>query len=151
MDRPRRDQEMIVLPGRELVYIRLSPERVAMCLGCLQFPYHGIAIYVVLDAEIDASILAGIQKVIAFVLGVLHPELVPDILRFRVNLQREVSAAHGIEEIKANGEFSSKPSVNTLAEQLARVQQRQVHRRNFHTGRAEPEQQAVLLRNAVEA
>src|ERR1700757_4030272 len=99
MDRARRDQEMVVLLGRELVHIRLSPEGMAICLSRLQLPYHGVAIYMALSAEIDASILAGIQKVVTLVLGVLYPEFFPDVFRFRVNLQREVSAAHGIEEI----------------------------------------------------
>src|SRR5258708_35701567 len=106
MDRARRDQKVVVLLGREPIHIRLSLEGVAICLSCLQFSYHGVPIYLALSAKIDASVLTSIQKVIALVLGVFHPEFVPDVLGLRVNLQREVATSHGIEELETNREAS---------------------------------------------
>src|SRR5277367_6135227 len=121
MNRTRRDQEMVVLLCRELIHERFDFEGVAICLSRLQCSYHGISIYMAFGAEIDASIFASIQKVITLILGVAHSEFVPDVLRLRVNLQREIAAAHGIQQIETNGEFSTEPRIDIVAQQLARM------------------------------
>ena len=69
----------------------------------------------------------------------------------RVDLQREVAAAHGVEEVEADRELGAEARVHGFAEQLARVVEDEVDRRDSTRVVAEAEQQAVLLGHAVEA
>src|SRR5579863_6798200 len=105
---------MVVLSRRKPVHIRFGPERMAICLSGLQFLYHRLAIYTVFNAEIDAPVLIGIEKIITFVLGVLHSECVANVFSLRVHLKREIPATHGIQEVEADREFSPKPCVNAV-------------------------------------
>ena len=77
---------MVVLSGREAVYVCLSTERHTVVLSCLQLPDHGLSVDMSLKTEIYAGIVAGIEQIVALVLCVLHAEVLTDELGFRVNL-----------------------------------------------------------------
>src|SRR6185312_3316239 len=55
--------------------------------------------------KIDMRAGLGIEHVIAFVLCVGHPEMLLDIARERMHLQREIAPAHRIEKIEPDREF----------------------------------------------
>ena len=61
----------------------------------------------------------GVEQVVALVLRVVHPEAVLDVLGQRVHLQREVAAAHRVEEVEADRELVAEARVDGLAEQRA--------------------------------
>ena len=72
----------------------------------------------------------GVEQVVALVLRVVHPEVLLDVLGQRMDLERQVAAAHGVEKIEADRELVAEPRVHRLAEQRARL----VRRRGRATG-----------------
>ena len=68
----------------------------------------------------------GIEHVVAFVLGVMHPKMVLDVFRQRMHLEREIATAHRVQKIETNGKFIAEPRMNRLAEQLAGMREYQV-------------------------
>src|SRR5882762_9133568 len=68
-----------------------------------------------------------------------------------MNLQREVSAAHGVQKIEPDRKLRAEPSVHGIAQQLSRMREHQIHGRNLHPPRSETKQQAVFLWNAIKA
>ena len=61
MNRTCWDQEMVVLPGWELVHIFFGPEGMVICLSHLQFPDHGLPVAKSLKTEVYTAIVAGIE------------------------------------------------------------------------------------------
>ena len=76
--------------------------------------------------------MPGVEKVVAFVLRVIHPKFFLDIFRQWMNLQREIAAAHGVQKIEPDRKLRSKTSVNCIAQQLSRVRKYKINRGNFH-------------------
>src|SRR6266536_5160250 len=150
MNRTCWDQEMVVLLGWELVHIFFGSEGMIICLSHLQFPYHCVSIDMALSAKIDISVLAGLEQIVAFVLRVLHPELLTDELCFRMNLQGEVSTSHCVEEIETNRELSSESRKHRVAQQLSWIEKGEVHGRNLDACPPERKQQTVFLGYTVE-
>ena len=81
----------------------------------------------------------------------MHAEMVLDVFGERMHLEREVAAAHRVQEIEADGKLVAKPRVDRLAQQGARLVKHQVQGRDFKADIAEAEQQAVFFRHAIEA
>src|SRR4029077_15979931 len=92
-----------------------------------------------------------IQKVIALVLSVSNAELFLDVFRQRMNLQREVSAFHGVQEIEAYGEFRAKSRMHGISQKLARMVKNQIDCRNFEHYVSKREPDGVLFGKAIEA
>src|SRR5580692_11118317 len=107
MDGARRNQKMVVLSGREAVYVFLSVERSSVVLSRFQLPHHGLPVAMSLETEVYVAIVAGIEQIVALVLRVLHAEVLTHKLSFRMNLKREVSTTHCVEEIETNRELGS--------------------------------------------
>ena len=140
-----------MLLRRPLVHVALGREGRPSRLRAAQVPHHGLAVDALLDAQVHAGPRARVEQVVALVLRVVHPEAVLDVLGERVDLEREVPAAHRVQEVEPDRELVPEARVDGLAEELARVAEDEVDRRHLDPRPAEPEEQAVLLRHAVEA
>ncbi len=152
MDGSGGNQEMIVLLCRDAVdeFFRVKLP------GLLRFSQRGdhlVGVYAGLDAQIDRSIALrnGVKDIVAFVLRIVHAEILLDVLGERMHLKREVLSADGIEEVKADGELRAEARVYPFAEQRAGLGRRRILRGDLHHRAALFEQQAVLLRHAVKA
>ena len=116
-----------MLPRRPPVHVELVREREAAAfLRAAQVAEHGRAVDALLQAEVHAGLLPGVEEVVALVLRVVHPEAVLDVLGQRVHLEREVAPAHRVEEVEADRELGAEARVDGLAEQLARVAEDEV-------------------------
>src|ERR1700677_1001958 len=147
---PGRNQKMIVFAGGKAIDVFVGVELNFPGLRRTQICRHLLAIHVFFQPKVDASILARVEKVVAFVLRVRHPELFLDILRQRMHLKGEVSAIHGVEKIKADRKFCAKTSVHRISQQLPWMLENQVDRWDFNAYVSKAQQQAVFLWNAVE-
>ena len=85
---------------------------------------HRVAVDALLEPEVDAGVRPGIEQVVALVLRVVHPEHVLDVFGERMDLEREVAAAHRVEEIEADRELVAEARMDRLAQQRARLVRR---------------------------
>ena len=131
---------MIVLAGREAVYIFFCLERWTAILRCAQVLNHNVAISSGLQSQIYTAAFARIEQVITFVLGVVHSELLANVFRPRMHLQRQISSAHGIEKVEADGEFGAEARKYIFSEQFERVKKGEINRGQFDLNISEPEQ-----------
>src|SRR6185312_452512 len=69
----------------------------------------------------------------------------------RMDLQRQIAAIHRVEKIEPNRELRAKTAIYRFSQQFLRPVENKIDGRNLDAPFAEPEQQAVLLRHAVEA
>ena len=90
--------------------------------------HHRLRIGTGFGAQIDHSPRPGFQNVIALILGVVHPELLLDVLGNGVDLEAQILAANGIEEVKTDRELRTETRVNFLAQQSTRLEQDQILR-----------------------
>ena len=106
MNGARRNQEMIVLAGGETVDVFLGGEiEIRRFARARRSRSIAVAIDAFLQAQIDAGAFFGVEHVVALVLGVIHAEVFADIGREGMHLKREVAAAHGVEEVEADGKL----------------------------------------------
>ena len=123
---------MIVLVGGQLVHEALC---VKLTRG-LAFPEDMFELRLV-NAGAEAQIHIGVgffhrvQNVVAFVLRVVHSELVLNVLRQRMHLQAQILAVHGVQHIEADREFLAKAGVYLVAQQGHRLGKHQIDRRGF--------------------
>ena len=89
--------------------------------GGLEIVQHRLRLDSGFGSEIDHRVRLRFENVIAFILGIVHPKLLLDVLGDGMNLEAQVLAADSVEKIKADGKFSAKPGVNLLTQQRARV------------------------------
>ena len=143
--------EVVVLARREHVDVFLGVERMLAVGRCAQVGEHLCGSDARLQTEVDDSVVGRVEHVVALVLGVGHAERVADVLRQRVHLQREVAAAHRVEEVESDREFGAEARERALAEELPRMAEDEIDRRDLDHAAAGLEQQRVLLRHAVEA
>src|SRR6266566_993314 len=151
VDRPSGDREVRVLhrgPGGHVV---CGTEQRAATLGRLELVREAPRVDPVLEAQVDLSSCLGVAHVVALVLRVVHPEALADVVPERVNLERQVAAVPGVEQIEADRELGAEGLEDVAAEKIKRVTVDDGERRRTDGARAEAEEQAVLLRNAVEA
>ena len=151
MDGARRNQVMVVLAGRNLIDILLRVEDNLTALGGTKVFDHRLAVYAFLQAQVHDSILRRVQQIITLVLGVRHPELLADELGRGMDLKAEVTPAHRVQEVEAYGEILAETRLDGLPQQLAAAQQDQILGRQFEINPIHFQQEAVLLRDAVEA
>ena len=151
MDGAGGDEEMVVLLGRPLVDILVRGKCGPAVLRLLQVARHGGGIDPFPQAEIDGRPGSGVQQVIALVLRVVHSEMVLDILGERMNLERKIAAAHGVQKVEPDGKLVAEPRMHFLAEQRAGLGEHQVDRGISKRTSPKPEQQAVFFGHAIEA
>src|SRR6202453_5232723 len=132
MGGPGRNQKMIVFAGGKSIDVLVGVELNFPDLRRTQICRHLLPINIFFQPEVHASIFARIEKVIAFVLRVGHPELFLDVLLQRMHLKGEVSAIHGVEKIKADRKFCAKTSVHRISPQLPWMLENQVDRWDFN-------------------
>ena len=123
---------MIVFAGGKSIDVSVGVELNLPSLRRTQICRHLLPINILFQPEVNASVLARVEKVIAFVLRVGHPELFLDILRQRMHLKGEVSAVHGVEKIKADRKLCAKASVHRIPQQLPWMLENQIDRRDFN-------------------
>ena len=73
-----------------------------------------------------------------------------DVSGKRVDLEREIAAAHGIEEIEADGKLRAESAFNELAQQRARLHENEVEGGDLDAARTKTEKQAIFFRHAIE-
>ena len=117
----------------------------------LQVADHAARIDALAEAEINTGVSRCIQQVIALVLRIVHAEVLLDVLGERMDLERQVAALHRIKKVEADGEFVAEAGVYGIAQQGPRLVEHQVQRRQLQPRLAQPQQQAVFFRHAVEA
>src|SRR5580765_4865211 len=120
-----------MLASRPAIHEGRRLERCAILLRVTQFVDHSLLIDARLQSKVHACVRSRIEQVIAFVLRVSHPEIVDDVLVKWMYLQRQVSALHRVEEIKANWKLSTESGIRALTEQFTGMLEHQIHRRNL--------------------
>ncbi len=105
-----------MLLGRKLVHVSFCTKRRPTVVCEPQFADHCLSIDSLLQAEINGAILASVQQVVAFILRVIHSELLANVFCTRMDLQGKVSSAHRVEEIKTDRKLRAKSVVNILSE-----------------------------------
>ena len=139
MHRAGGDQEMVVLSGGPAIRVLLGregqprrsariPVRAIIAVGLDAFP----------QAQINAGVRPGIEQVVAFVLRVVHPEMLLDVFGERMHLERKIAAAHRVEEVEPDGKLIAEPRVDRFAEQRARLVEDQIERRDLEPDVAKP-------------
>ena len=58
----------------------------------------------------------------------MHPKLLLDVLGNGVDLEAQILATHGVEEVKTDREFRAETCVNFLAQQSTGLKQNQILR-----------------------
>ena len=106
-----------------------------------------------LAAQIDmrVGVFHRVEDVVAFVLRVVHPERVLNVLGQRMHLQAQVSAADGVQKVKANREFRAEARVNLVTQERFRFLMHQIDGGCFHNDAVHIQQEAVFLRHTIEA
>ena len=97
---PGRDKEMIVFfcrPGLD-IFLRI---KFTCLLGLPQLRLHRYRVSVCFKSKVYPCIFIGIEHVITLILRVVHAEVLLDVFGERVDLEGEVAAVDGIEEIEA--------------------------------------------------
>src|ERR1700722_17533843 len=145
------NQKMIVLGGGKAIDEALGVEGNFAILRDTELRGHCFAVGIVAQAEIDRCFGAGIEQVIAFVLRVGHAEGGLNIFGERMDLQRKVSAAHGVQKVEANWKFGAEAGVDRIAEKFARVRKDQIDGWYLDALVAEAQKQAVFFRDTIEA
>src|SRR2546430_1676343 len=151
VNRSSRNQEMIMFACGPFVDVLLGIEPVASLLSLAEFGRHLLSIYIRLKTKVNRSIRRGIKQIVAFVLSVRNTEFFPDVFRQGMDLQRQISTLHSVQEIEADGKLCPKARVYGIAQQFARVLKHEIDRRDLNYHIAEPEAKRVFLGNAVEA
>src|ERR1700728_3401299 len=142
---------MIVLARGELIDILLCGKVEIFFLGATQVMQHRCSVDPFLQAEIDTRVLLRVEKVIALILRVVHPKMFANVGSERMDLEREVAASNGIEEVEANGKLRAEPSSDIEPQQFFRMREHEIDGGNLDTLVAECQQQTVLFRNTIEA
>jgi hypothetical protein len=150
MDGSCGDEVMIVLLGRNLVYIFLGIEADFTPLGSPEVFYHLPLVYILLQAQIYHSIVSGIQQVIAFILCIMESELTMGKLIGRMNLQAQVTASHGIQEVETDGEILTEAGPYLFAKHITAIHKYQVLSGELYQHTVQIQIKAVLLWHAVE-
>ena len=147
----RRNQKVVMPPGGPLVHIFIGIKPGSILLRMVELPSHLFPVYIRLDAQIDTGIGRSIQEVVALVLSVSNAKLFLDVFGQRMNLQRQISPVHRVQEIEAYGEFRAESLMHSVTQKLARMLKHQIDCRNFdhHTPKLEPE--GVLFGDAIKA
>src|SRR5690606_17198081 len=91
-----------------------------------------------------------IDNVIALLLCIVQTEVLPGKLNVRVHLETQVASVDGIEKIETDGKILSESCLHRFTEQLSTFGVDQVDRRHLEDLTVDLQQQAVLLRHAVE-
>ena len=146
-----RDEEVIVPAGGNPVDVLLHGKGAVSGLAARQVSRHGGGIDAGLQAEIDDRVRGRVEQIVALVLGEGHVEVLADVLGERVHLEGEIAAAHGVEEIEADGKVEAKAGMDGFAHEGLGMQEHHVGRGNFKAEIAEAKQQAVFFGNTIEA
>src|SRR5215469_14200807 len=88
MNGSRRNQEVIVLLCRPPIHKALRREWAISALRTFERLYHLFRLDSLSHSQEHSGIFYGVQQVVALVLRIIHAELILDVLRQRVNLQR---------------------------------------------------------------
>lgn len=150
MDRAARNQEMIVLPSRNMINETFRIKRRSLPLRGPERSNHLLRIGPGLHPEVNAGLGLSVEQVITLVLRIAHAEGRANVFIRRVYLQTQVSPAYRIEKIEPDRETLPEPQPVGLAEQLLRTQENKVRCRHLEPFAGDIQQQAVLLRHAVE-
>ena len=111
-----RNQEVVMLLRRPLVHIARGVKRFARFLRMLESIYHFDGIYILTQSEKHGGTLRfGIQKIIAFVLGIVYSESIADILCGGMHLQAQIAALHGVEKVETYGEILAETRLHRSA------------------------------------
>ena len=73
--------------------------------------------YLLLKPEINASVGAGVEHVIALVLRIMHAKMLLDVLGQWVYLEGKVAALHRIQKIEADGKLFAETARALFAQQ----------------------------------
>src|ERR1043166_5119661 len=81
----------------------------------------------------------------------MHAEMMLDVFRQRMHLERKIASANRIQKIEADRKFISKSRMHGFAQQRLRMREYQVNRWNFQCLISKAKQEAVLFGDAIEA
>ena len=82
---------------------------------------------------------------------VVHSEFVLDVFGQRMNLERQVAAQHGVQEVEANWKFGAKAPVDSITKKFLWMAEDEIKCRNFNADTPEVEKETVFFGDAVEA
>lgn len=116
--RARRDHEELPHGRRMGLDVVLHRHRGAVCDGVLHLAPHGLGVRLVGESQQHPGAVLARRDVVRLVLGVRPAEDLPHVLLAGVEVQRQVSAAHGVEVVEPDGEGRAEPAVHLLAEHL---------------------------------
>src|SRR5579871_1923436 len=68
-----------------------------------------------------------------------------------MHLQGEIAAAHRIQKIKAYRKLSAEARMDRVTQQLPRMAEQKIDRRDFNPHIAEAQEQAIFFRHTIEA
>ena len=144
---------MVMFPDRNPVDVLFRIKTAAPGLGLFQIRCHFFGNHPFLNPQEDCRIplLIRFQDVIAFVLRIVHAEVLLDIFRQRMNLQGKVSSLHGIQKIETDGELGTETPVHPLSQELMGMGQDQIDTGKDQAGVPDGEAEAVFLGNTVKA
>ena len=123
---------MVVFARRKGVHMCFGRERPLAGFGGPQVRCDRRRTAPVRQAQVDHRVRLGVQQVIAVVLGVAHAEPGVEVLGERMHLKREIPAPHGVQHVEPDRELGAESAPGQGAQQLARVLQHQILRRDFH-------------------
>src|SRR5712664_3907438 len=149
VDGASRNQEMVMFSCGPMTDILFGREGTLAALRNAQVLEHGSGINTIAQSKIDSAIVPCIQQVVAFVLRVVHTKIVLDVFRERVDLQREIATAHGVQKIKADGKFRPKSGVYGFTKKFARMAEYKIDGGNFDACRTKTQEEAVFLRDTI--
>ena len=142
---------MIMLFHRNLIHIFFRRKCNLTFFRFSQIIRHLFTIHIFLQPQINISVLIRIQKIIAFILGIMHAEGILDIFCQRMYLQGQVTAAHGIQKIKTDREFRSVSAVYPLAQKFLWAVECHIHGRSLHRDISKLHVDTVFLRYSIKA
>ena len=151
VDGPGGNKKVIMLAGRPHIHIRLGGESRSTCLRGVQVGGHRLRVDPLAQAQEHGRVRRGVQHVVAFILRVRHPELLVDITRQGMHLQRKIAALHGVEKVKTDGKFRAELVEDVCAQQSLRLFMHQRLGRQLILAGSKAKRQAVLFGHAVEA
>ena len=96
---------MIMRLGRKTGHEFFVAKAALPALGGCERRLHRSRVGACFAAQVDLRVWLGIEQVIAFILGVMQAELLLNITGQGMDLQRQIAAAHGIEQVETDGEF----------------------------------------------
>lgn len=151
MERAGGNEKMVVAFGWESTGKPRVVEGLRAKLSGFEIGDHGFGIRSVFATQEHLCTRSGVEDVVTLVLGVVQAEVLAGIGGEGVNLEGQIAALHGIEEIEADGKLGAKSPINGLTEERLRLKKHKIDRGDFHTHLSKREKEGIFLGHAIKA